>query len=60
VVFGFSGFRGSCFRLRKFEKLDWLVVMGLRIWVYFYHWGLNDVEILTFLNSCGYSDNARR
>ena len=30
MVFGFSGFRGSCFRLRKFEKLDWLVVMGLR------------------------------
>ena len=30
VVFGFSGFSGSCFMLRKFEKLDRLVVMGLR------------------------------
>ena len=30
VVFRFLGFRGSCFRLHKFEKLDWLVVMGLR------------------------------
>jgi hypothetical protein len=34
-------------------------LLNRELWVYFYHWGLND-EILTFLNSRGYSLNAQR
>lgn len=34
--------------------------LNRELWVYFYYWGLNDREILTFLNSRGYSLNARR
>ena len=34
--------------------------LNRELWVYFYHWGLNDVEILMFLNSRNYPINARR
>ena len=34
--------------------------LNRELWVYFYHWGLNDAEILIFLNGRGYPLNARR
>jgi hypothetical protein len=45
---------------RKYQKHYDCQQLNRELWIYFYHWGLNDVEILTFLNSRGYSLNARR
>jgi hypothetical protein len=33
--------------------------LNRELWVYFYHWGLNDVEILSFLHRRGYPLTSR-
>ena len=45
---------------RKYQQRYDSQQLNRELWVYFYHWGLNDREILIFLNSRNYPLNARR
>jgi hypothetical protein len=51
------------FRLWEFKKYSKCynsATLDRELWVYFYHWGLTDTEILRFLEQQGYTCSMRR